>query len=73
MIVECNLYDSQNRIVRRNPQVILRDILRIHYYFNLDASLEPGEYIFKLESNGEQLLTKKINLNGTHLPSPVAN
>ncbi len=73
MLVECSLFDSENRIVRRNPQVILRETLRMHYYFNLDESLEPGEYTFKLESNGEQLLTKKINLKGKNTHSPVAN
>lgn len=73
MIVECSLYDSDNRIVHRNPQAILRDTLRHQYYFTFDASFAPGEYTFKLESNGEKLMSKKINLKERYVHSPVAN
>ena len=78
MMVECNLYDVNNALIRRQNYIISREILRKHCCYLLDESLEPGEYYFVLESAGEKLIRRNITLtarypNAKKQHSPVAN
>ncbi len=73
MAIECDLYDSQHRLVRRNSQVAERGSTRMHYGYYLDGSIEPGDYYFILKSAGEQLHSRKISITAGNVHSPVAN
>lgn len=72
MWVECNLHDSEDRIVSRVGQVVTREMFRGHFTYSLNERFEPGEYSMVLRSRGKEVMRRKFTLL-PGIPSPLAN
>lgn len=72
MWVECNLHDSEGRMLDRVGQVVARDAMRSNFTYQLTDALPPGEYSLVLKTAGEEISRRKIQL-APGIASPVAN
>lgn len=62
MWIECNLHDSDGRIIDRVGQVADRSMLRVSYAFVLPESLLPGQYFLVVRSGGQEITRRAITL-----------
>jgi hypothetical protein len=65
MWIELNLYDSEDRVLRRIGQVVPREDLRANFFYDFDEAFPPGEYAFVLRYDGEELTRRRITVQGT--------
>lgn len=75
--VECNMYDPEGRLILRNNDLAIREVVRMNFHFRLDAKIAPGEYSLVLKSQGSEIARRKFHLSGSPQQakslSPVAN
>jgi hypothetical protein len=50
------------RLLYKTGQFILRDAFRSNFFFQLDESMEPGEYFLKLRTGDEEVSRKRFTL-----------
>ncbi len=62
MWIECNLHDSENRLIDRVGQVIDRTTLRSNYAFEMLPALEPGQYFLVVRSGGQEITRRAFTL-----------
>ncbi len=62
MWIECNLHDSENRLIDRVGQVIDRTTLRSNYAFEMLPALEPGEYFLVIRSGNHEITRRSFTL-----------
>lgn len=65
MFVEVHLLDETGQIHRRLWQVVSRENLRGHFWFQLDESLEPGAYQVVLRIDGKQAALRSLELTAS--------
>jgi hypothetical protein len=62
MWVQCNLHDSQNRVVDTIGLLLSCDMLRGHFYYNLGDCVTPGKYSLVLKIAGEEIMRRQITV-----------
>jgi hypothetical protein len=62
MWVQCNLHDSQNRVVDTIGLLLSCDMLRVHFFYNLGDCVTPGEYSLVLKIAGEEIMRRPITV-----------
>jgi hypothetical protein len=72
MWLECSLHDENDRLVNRIGQVAVREMLRCNFYYELNESLEAGDYSLVLSCAGRSLLRKNFTLENSRI-SAAAN
>lgn len=70
MYVECNLHDSEDRIVDRVGRVIPRERFRGHFSYQLTTAIPPGDYQIVLTTSGTEVGRRKFRLNQSTTPDP---
>jgi hypothetical protein len=63
MWIECNLHDSDGRLIDRVGQVVSRTTLRATYAFDLMEALDPGTYFLVVQSSGREITRRPFTLN----------
>jgi hypothetical protein len=76
--VQCNLHDSQNRVVDTIGLFLSCDMLRALFYYNLGDCVKPGEYSLVLKLAGEEIMRRHITVLPRTTacpvnPAPMAN
>jgi hypothetical protein len=62
MWVQCNLHDSQNRVVDTIGLLLSCDMLRAHFFYNLGDCVMPGDYYVVLKIAGDEIMRRKVTL-----------
>jgi hypothetical protein len=60
--IQCNLHDSQNRVVDTNGLFLSCDMLRALFYYNLGDCVMPGDYSLVLKIAGDEIMRRKITV-----------
>ena len=60
--IECNLHDSENRIVDTNGVFMASESLRALFYYNLADSTAPGDYSLVLRIAGEEIMRRPVKV-----------
>lgn len=64
MWIECKVLDSRNRLVNRVGNIALREQFRSNFMYPITAAMEPGEYTFRFETAGREVLRRTISVVG---------
>lgn len=72
MWVECNLHDSQDRVISRVQTMMPREKLRCAFKYEFTEQLAPGDYHLVLKSAGKEVERRTIHLFSNQA-APVAN
>ncbi|HET6425842.1 MAG TPA: HTTM domain-containing protein [Planctomycetaceae bacterium] len=64
MWIECKVLDGDNRLVSRVGNIALREQFRSNFTYPITAAMEPGEYTFRFETAGREVLRKTITVVG---------
>ena len=59
MWIQCNLHDSQNRIVDTIGLFLSCDMLRAHFFYNLGDCVMPGDYSLVLKIAGDEIMRRQ--------------
>jgi hypothetical protein len=62
MWIQCNLHDSQDRIVDTIGLFLSCDMLRAHFYYNLGDCVTPGDYSIVLKIAGDEIMRRKVSV-----------
>lgn len=62
MWIQCNLHDSQNRVVDTNGLCLSCDMLRALFYYNIGDCVAPGDYSLVLKIAGDEVMRRKITV-----------
>jgi hypothetical protein len=62
MWIQCNLHDSENRVVDTIGLFLSCDMLRALFYYNLGDCVKPGEYSLVLKIANDEILRRKITV-----------
>ena len=62
LYLEVNLRNEEEQIVRRLWQVVSRENLRGHFWFEMEESLEPGPYSIVIKINGADAGRRTLKL-----------
>jgi hypothetical protein len=62
MWIQCNLHDSQNRVVDTNGLVLSCDMLRALFYYNIGDCVAAGDYSLVLKIAGDEIMRRKITI-----------
>jgi hypothetical protein len=62
MWIQCNLHDSQNRVVDTIGLFLSCDMLRALYYYNIGDCVSPGDYSLVLKIAGEEIMRRKVTI-----------
>ena len=76
LLIECNLHDSEDRLLDRVRQVVPREAFRANFLYVLHDALVPGEYSLVVRCGGQEVARRRIILqpaSGPAGPAPVAN
>ena len=76
LVIECNLHDSDNRLLDRVHQVVPREAFRANFLYVLHDALAPGEYSLVVRCGGQEVARRRIVLEPAAdavQPAPVAN
>ena len=76
LVIECNLHDSDNRLLDRVQQVVPREAFRANFLYVLHDALVPGEYSLVVRCGGQEVARRRIVLEPAEASverSPVAN
>jgi hypothetical protein len=60
--IQCNLHDSQNRVVDTIGLFLSCDMLRALFYYNLGDCVKPGDYSLVLKLAGEEIMRRPITV-----------
>ena len=60
--IECNLHDSENRIVDTNGVFMASESLRALFYYNLADCTAPGDYSLVLRIAGEEIMRRPVKV-----------
>ncbi|MEZ6067622.1 MAG: HTTM domain-containing protein [Planctomycetaceae bacterium] len=63
--VEINLHDADDRLIERNGQVMTREKVHGHFKQEWFESYAPGEYVFVLKLNGDEVSRLPVTLHAT--------
>jgi hypothetical protein len=66
--VEANLHDERDRMLHRTGQVMTREKIRSHFYYNWTEAFPPGNYDLVLRIDGNEVSRRRVTL--TPRPSP---
>ncbi|MFV0444170.1 MAG: HTTM domain-containing protein [Planctomycetaceae bacterium] len=67
--MECNLHDSEDRLIHRETQLLVREKFRTHFGYTWKESYAAGDYDLVLKLDGEEVARRRIHL--THSTSPA--
>jgi len=76
LVIECNLHDSENRLLDRVQQVVPREAFRANFLYVLHDALVPGEYSLVVRCGGHDVARRRIILQpaaDSPAGAPVAN
>mgnify|MGYP002852566013 CR=1 FL=1 len=76
LTIECNLHDSEDRLLDRVQQVVPREAFRANFLYVLHDALAPGEYSLVVRCGGQEVVRRRIMLEPSAGPderAPVAN
>lgn len=62
MWVECNLHDSNNILIDRVGQIVVRSQLRGNFLYRACEALDPGTYFLVLRTGTQELTRRKIEI-----------
>jgi hypothetical protein len=62
MWIQCNLHDSQNRVVDTNGLFLSCDMLRALFYYNIGVCVAPGDYSLVLKIAGDEIMRRPITI-----------
>jgi hypothetical protein len=62
MWIQCNLHDSQNRIVDTIGLFLSCDMLRAHFFYNIGNCVMPGDYSLVLKIAGDEIMRRKVTV-----------
>ncbi len=62
MWIECNLHDSENRLVDTIGVLVASEEMRAMFYYNLGDCTLPGEYSLVLKIAGEEIMRRPITI-----------
>jgi hypothetical protein len=62
MWIQCNLHDSQNRVVDTIGLFLSCDMLRALFYYNLGDCVMPGDYSLVLKIAGDEIMRRQITV-----------
>jgi len=62
MWIQCNLHDSQNRMVDTIGLFLSCDMLRALFYYNIGDCVMPGEYSLVLKIGGDEIMRRKVTI-----------
>lgn len=62
MWVECNLHDSNNILIDRVGQIVVRSQLRGNFVYRACEALEPGTYFLVLRTGTQELTRREIQI-----------
>jgi hypothetical protein len=62
MWIQCNLHDSQNRVVDTNGLFLSCEMLRALFYYDLGDCIAPGDYSLVLKISGEEIMRRKVTI-----------
>ncbi|MFO1005326.1 MAG: HTTM domain-containing protein [Planctomycetaceae bacterium] len=68
LYMEAHLLDEEGRIVTRLWQVVARESMRGHFWFNMEDTLEPGIYTAVIRIDGQEAGSRTLEL----LPGPAS-
>jgi hypothetical protein len=76
--IQCNLHDSQNRVVDTIGLFLSCDMLRAVFFYNLGDCVKPGEYSLVLKMAGDEIMRRPITVLPRTTacpvnPAPMAN
>jgi hypothetical protein len=60
--IECNLHDSENRVVDTSGVFIGSENLRALFYYNLRDCTAPGDYSLVLRIAGEEIMRRPVKV-----------
>ncbi len=64
--IQCNLHDSENRVVETNGLFLSCEMLRALFYYNLGDCIAPGEYSLVLKIADEEIMRRPITVVPRH-------
>jgi hypothetical protein len=70
--MQCNLHDSQNRVVDTIGLFLSCDMLRAVFYYNLGDCVKPGEYSLVLKIAGDEIMRRPITVLPRTTACPVS-
>jgi hypothetical protein len=74
MWIQCNLHDSQNRVVDTIGLFLSCDMLRALFYYDIGDCVAPGDYSLVLKIAGDEIMRRKITvLSRSGAPACLAN
>jgi hypothetical protein len=62
MWIECNLHDSENRVVDTIGVFVASEAMQAMYYYNLGDCTMPGEYSLVLKIAGDEIMRRPITV-----------
>jgi hypothetical protein len=60
--IQCNLHDSQNRVVDTIGLFLTCDMLRALFYYDIGDCVAPGEYSLVLKIASDEIMRRKITI-----------
>jgi hypothetical protein len=76
LVIECNLHDSEDRLLDRVHQMVPREAFRANFLYVLHDALVPGEYTLVVRCGGHEVARRRIVLlraDDSTVKTPVAN
>ena len=64
--IQCNLHDSENRVVETNGLFLSCEMLRALFYYNLGDCIAPGKYSLVLKIADEEIMRRPITVLPRH-------
>lgn len=65
MWIECQLLDTNNRLIDRVANVAAREAFRLNFEYEITPILVPGDYTLVFSTAGREVLRKRISVVGT--------
>jgi hypothetical protein len=66
MWIQCNLHDSENRVVETNGLFLSCEMLRALFYYSLGDCIAPGKYSLVLKIADEEIMRRPITVLPRH-------
>lgn len=62
LFIECNVHDSEDRLIDRSSQAVTRESMRVNFFYNLTEAVEPGEYWLVVNTKGREVMRRRFTL-----------
>jgi len=62
LYMEAHLLDEEGQIISRLWQVVARESMRGHFWFNMNDTLEPGIYTVVIRIDGQEAGSRTLEL-----------